>query len=147
MCFKQVSGLDLTEDMARYVDRGEAINLPSDLFGSCTQIVDVQQPVFDRGFDLVATLKAHGRITGLEAGGPADSAGLREGDHIKIDELPSHDSRVTLSYRVVANDGTERLIRYRPIGKTTVTFQQIILAPNLTPLQRSACARVMGGTH
>jgi len=139
---KRVSGVDLDDDIARYVDRGEAITLPSDLFGNCAQVVQASQPEFDRGFDIFATLKA-GRLTGLEPDGPAERAGLREGDKLVIDETPSRDSQKALTYKVVAPDGTERPVRYLPTGKESVSFQRLAPNPNLTPAERLKCRRTM----
>ncbi|HEY5007003.1 MAG TPA: hypothetical protein VII42_03305 [Caulobacteraceae bacterium] len=139
---RRVSGIDLDDDIARYVDRGEAITLPSDLFGGCVQVIQASQPEFDRGFDIFATLKA-GRLTGLEPGGPADRAGLRTGDKLVIDESPSRNSQKALTYKVVAADGTERPVRYLPVGKGSVSFQRLALDPNLTPAERLQCRRTM----
>jgi predicted metalloprotease with PDZ domain len=126
---KRVTDMDLSADLGRYVDKGEPITLDSGLFGPCAAVESVTQPVFDRGFDLEATLRAHGRLTGLEPGGPADKAGLKEGDKLRIDEIPTHDSRVTLSYRVDDGNGRSHTVSYRPEGKASITFQQLALKP------------------
>lgn len=129
---RRVTGLNLAADLARYVDQGEALTLARDAFGPCMDVVETTQPVFDRGFDLDATFSAGGRVTGLEPGGPAEQAGLRAGDKIRIDEIPTHDSRVTLSYRVDDGGGRSHTVRYRPEGRTTVTFQQLALKRGAT---------------
>jgi len=98
---RQAAGLDLAPDIARYVDQGATIVLPADLFGGCGRIETVSQPLFDRGFDFWATARNGWRVTGLEAGGPAERAGLRDGQVIRVDEIPSHDSQTPLTYRVV----------------------------------------------
>jgi len=122
---KRLTGLDLTDDLGRFIDRGESLSLGPDTLGACVTVNIVTQPVFDRGFDLHATFKAHGVLTGLESGGPAEKAGLREGDKLRIDETPTNDSRVTLSYRVDDGDGQSHTVSYRPIGTGTVSFQQL----------------------
>lgn len=124
---KRLTGLDLAADYSRYVDAGEALAVPPDAFGPCIEVVPVTQPVFDRGFDLDATFAAGGRVMGLEPGGPAERAGLKGGDRIRIDEIPTNDSRVTLTYEVDEGGGRRRTIRYRPEGGTMVTFQQLVL--------------------
>jgi predicted metalloprotease with PDZ domain len=126
---RRLTGIDLSGDLARYVDRGEALSLTDGMFGPCVTVESVTQPVFDRGFDFNATLRTHGRLTGLEAGGPADKAGLKEGDKLRIDEIPTNDSRATLSYRVDDGNGRSHTVSYRPEGKETVTFQQLALKP------------------
>jgi predicted metalloprotease with PDZ domain len=129
---KRLTGLDLGADYARYVDAGEALAVAPDAFGPCIEVVSVTQPVFDRGFDLDATLAAGGRVTGLAPGGPAERAGLKAGDKIRVDEIPSNDSRVVLSYEVDEGGGRRHTIRYRPEGKASVTFQQLALKPGRT---------------
>jgi predicted metalloprotease with PDZ domain len=124
---KRLTGLDLSADYIRYADGGEALIAASDAFGPCIEVISVTQPVFDRGFDLQATLKGGGRVAGLEPGGPAERAGLRAGDKIRVDEIPTSDSRVTLSYEVDEGGGRRRTVRYRPEGRTSVTFQQLAL--------------------
>ena len=130
---KRLTGVDLGPDIDRFVDKGDALVLAPGTFGACVNVQDVTQPVFDRGFDLDATFHAHGHVAGLEAGGPADKAGLKAGDKIRIDEIPTHDSRVTLSYRVDDGGGQSHWVRYHPEGATTVTFQQLSLKPGGSP--------------
>ena len=126
---RQVAGMDLSDDIARHVDRGELPLLPADAFGPCVRVIEVTRPTFDHGFDFVATLKAHGQLTGLEPGGPAARAGLREGDKLHFDETYSNDSSLALSYGIDNPDGTRRTVTYRPEGAGSVTFQQLALVP------------------
>ncbi len=138
---RRVAHTDLAGDLARLVDRGEALELPPGAFGPCVRLARVTQPAFDRGFNFGDTLRAHGRLTGLEPGGPADRAGLREGDKLLIDEIPTHDSRVTLTYRVDEGGGKRMTVSYRPLGKASVTFQQLEFRPG--GRARAACVRAM----
>jgi hypothetical protein len=133
---KQVSGVDLYVDIARYVDRGELPLLPADTFGPCIRVIQVTRPVFDHGFDFLATLKAHGRLTGLELGGPAENAGLREGDRPHFDEVYSNDSSSALSYSVDDADGTRHKVSYKPEGRRRVTIQQLELLSTSTANDR-----------
>lgn len=133
---RRVAGVDLGHDLDAYVDKGEDLVIDKDLFGPCLTVETVTQPVFDRGFDLDATFRAHGKVTGLEPGGPAERAGLKAGDKVRIDEIPTHDSRVTLSYRVDDGNGRGHVVIYHPEGRAMVSFQQ--LKPAITDLE--ACA-------
>lgn len=143
---RQVTGVDLEADVRRHVDAGERIELPAGLFGDCGRVVEVRQPSFERGFDLMATFRNRRQVTGLVPGGPAERAGLREGDRIRISEIPSRDSQKPLSYRVVDEAGTVlRTITYLPVGRGEVRFQRFELARGLTPSARQACVRMLSG--
>jgi predicted metalloprotease with PDZ domain len=142
----QVTGVNLEQDIRRRVEEGERIELPADLFGDCGRLVEVRQPVFERGFDLMATFRNRRQVVGLVPGGPAERAGLREGDRIRISEIPSHDSRKPLSYRVVDEAGTVlRTVTYLPVGQGEVRFQRFELTKGLSTAGRQACARMLSG--
>ena len=127
---RRVTGVDLSDEIARHVDKGELPVLPEDAFGPCVRVVQVSRPVFDHGFDFLATLKAHGHLTGLVPGGPADRAGLHEGERLHFDETYGNDSSAPLTYGVDNADGTRRTVSYRPEGQARVTIQQLVLAPS-----------------
>jgi len=142
----QATGVNLEADVRRRVDKGERIELPADLFGGCGRLVEVRQPAFERGFDLMATFRNKRQVVSLVPGGPAERAGLREGDRIRISEIPSHDSQKPLTYRVVDEAGAVlRTITYLPIGKGEVRFQKFELTMGLSPAGRQACARMLSG--
>jgi predicted metalloprotease with PDZ domain len=142
---REATGLDIAPDLARYVDAGALIELPANLLGDCGAFDTVTQPVFDRGFDILATIRNNRRLTGLEADGPAERSGLREGDAIHMDEVPSHDSQTPLTYRVEQPGGSLRTITYKPEGKGTVSFQRFTLNPKLDEPGRRRCGEVLAG--
>jgi predicted metalloprotease with PDZ domain len=142
---RQTAGIELGADLGRYVERGEAITLPPDLFAGCGVVEWTSQPAFDRGFDLAATLNNGRRVTGLKVGGPAARAGLREGDRIRVSELPWPDSQTVLTYRVIQADGTERAVSYKPEGAGTVTFQRFRLNAGLNAADRERCRALISG--
>ena len=144
---RAATSLDIRPELARYVDAGKEIVLPGDLLGSCGRFETVTQPVFDRGFDIVATWRNAKRLTGLEPGGPAERAGLREGDRLGIDEVPSHDSQTPLTYRVSTADGGERTITYKPEGTGMISFQRFQLSPSLDAAGRGRCRAVLAGSR
>ena len=139
---RRLTGVDLSREFEEYVIQGNDIDLPPDAFGNCAEIKPHTQADFDRGFDLAATIRAHGILAGLEIGGPAERAGLHEGDRVRIDEVPTHDSRVILHYEAKTGEDPWRSVSYHPVGKGLVTFQQIELAP-VSASSFAACKRTM----
>jgi len=142
---RQASGVDLSDDLSTYIDQGAAITLPADLFGACGTFETVTQPPFDRGFDLMASVRNGKHLVGLEPGGPAERAGLREGNHLGIDEVITHNSQLPLTYKVDQPDGTRRAITYKPEGQGTVTFQRLRLNASLDAAGEARCRRVLTG--
>lgn len=130
------AGLDPRPLLARHIDSGVPIVLPAALFGACARIATVDVAIFDPGFDRDASAKA-GRFAGVDPGGPAYAAGLRDGMR-RIARVGGSegDSRVPLSYRI-ADEAGERVIAWLPAGKTRVAVQQVTLADPLPP----GCAR------
>jgi predicted metalloprotease with PDZ domain len=49
--YRQVSGVDLSPDLAKYVESGATVQLPADLYGGCAAVATLDIPAFDRGFD------------------------------------------------------------------------------------------------
>lgn len=142
---KEIAGLDITQDLARYVDAGEPVVLPADLFGTCARIVTENRRTFDRGWDPEATGKAGNRITGLKPDSPAYAAGLRDGMQVVRREAGVvGDARVEYGLRVQAGDG-ERLIRFMPEGKGTFSQRQIVITPDLDAAARKTCEARIGG--
>jgi predicted metalloprotease with PDZ domain len=139
---RDVFGVDVAEDLARHIDRAEPVVLPADVFGACATVETITRPEFSRGFDIEATSRAGNLITGLDPASPAYAAGLREGMRILQRVSGSiGDSSVELVYRM-DDGGTERIIRYLPQGRATITFQRVTLAPGADTAE---CARVMSG--
>jgi predicted metalloprotease with PDZ domain len=143
---RQATGIDLADDIAVYVQAGRRLALPADLFGDCGRVEEAEQPSFERGFDLRATFRNGWHVVGLIPGSAADRAGLRNGDRIKIDEIPSHDSQTPLTYRVVdPAGGPDRIVTYRPEGSGRVRFQRFVLAAGMDAGQRETCRRRLSG--
>lgn len=142
---KDVAGLDIAQDYARYVDAGEPVALPADLFGNCARIVTESRRRFDRGWDPEATAKAGNIVTGLKPDSPAYAAGLREGMRmVRREAGVVGDSRVEYAVRVQAAAG-ERIIRFKPEGRESFTVREIVVAPGLDEVARKTCAARIGG--
>lgn len=128
-------GFDARPMIERYITRGEPIELPSDLFGSCARVVTTAVPVFDPGFDARASVKA-GSFQGVDPDGPAYAAGLRNG-MIRLARLSNdQDSRVPLTFRV-RNGNSERTLSWLPAGKQRIGIQEVRLA---SPFPSTAAA-------
>jgi predicted metalloprotease with PDZ domain len=133
-------GLDVADDLTRFIDSGETIALPPDTFGPCATLTATPQPVFDRGFDSDATAKA-GVVVGVAPGSAAYEAGLRNGmKPIAREGGRLGDSTVPYVLRV-DDGGGERTIRYLPAGKGTVRMQRVVLEPGAGP----ECGATLGG--
>lgn len=142
--FEKVAGRPALSDIDRYQVRGETLILPADTF-ACLPLETVIQPGFDVGFDPDATA-TQGVFAGVDPAGPAYAAGLRDGmKRLGREGGAANDSSVELAYRVADAAGVERVIRYKPEGKTRVTFQRLSVPPTLTPDQRQACVRTLAG--
>jgi predicted metalloprotease with PDZ domain len=121
-------GLDVKPDIERYVVRGEPITLDANSFGPCFHVETVTTPVFDRGFDSAATTRADNVVTGLRPDSPAYAAGLREGMKITA-RVAGEPGNPALEYGLSVKDGAgERVIRFMPVGKGTLTSQKLVKA-------------------
>lgn len=122
-------GLDVSNDLARYLDEGQTIYLPSSAFGSCFRLVRREQAVYDRGWDQQATSAAGGVITGLREDTPAWRAGVRNGMRVLARSFDhSNDSTVDFTVRVSLTDGSERDFHFKPEGKDRLTTQRMALS-------------------
>ncbi len=137
--------VDLAPDLDRWINKGETVTLPPDAFGGCLAVESITRPVFDRGFD-TATSRARGVITGVSPDGPAYAAGLRDGMK-RLDAKGGEfgNSSVEIEYLVSDVDGVQRSIRFKPEGKTMLSFQRIIAPTGLTPEARAACVNAVAG--
>jgi predicted metalloprotease with PDZ domain len=138
-------GLDVRDDLARVMDRGETAQLPPDAFGPCLPIHEVRLPSYDSGFE-VSDADNKRTITGVKPGSPAYAAGLRDGMlFVRREAGVRGDSRVAYRLRVL-DGGAERVISFQPVGQGMETLQEIVLPNNLTPQQRQACVAQAAGT-
>jgi predicted metalloprotease with PDZ domain len=140
----KLSEVDVTEDIRRFIEEGETIALPPDIWSPCGVVTTAEVAEFDLGFKGRRTLENGGVVVGVDPDGPAHAAGLRDGMRIlDFKAGVSRDSRVPLTYRVVV-DGVVREIIYRPEGKRRVALQELKLRA-LDDAGRKACAASLGG--
>lgn len=139
-------GGDLGPDLRRLVDQGTPVLLPADLFGDCARVATTETRAFDRGFDSASTNASGGVVNGVDPRGPAYAAGLRNGMRIvaRLSPAVDNDPRVELMYQVIDRSGA-KVIRYRPQGSRPILLQEVVLTPAMSPDQRAACIRTLGG--
>jgi predicted metalloprotease with PDZ domain len=143
--YSALGGGDLAADYKRYVDGGATVVLPKDMFGDCAEVATVQLPTYDRGFDETATSHSGGVVKGVETSGPAYAAGLRNGMRI-VGHTAADDSNPQADLVYQVQDGNAvKLIKYKPLGRNSITMQKIELAQNMTPEKRAACTKRMAG--
>lgn len=131
-------GFDGRQLINHYISKGEPIELPADLFGSCAIVATASVPTFDPGFDPEASARAHS-FQGVDPDGPAYAAGLRNG-MVRVARLKSDpDSRVPLEYRV-RDDRSERVLRWLPTGKRKIEVQEVRLAPGFAAKDQPSCS-------
>jgi predicted metalloprotease with PDZ domain len=141
---RERTGLDVEADLERYARQGEPLLLPADLLGDCARLVTERRRGYDRGSAAAATREAGGLITGVAPDGPAYAAGMRDGMRlIRRESGKVGDSTVELAYRVSDENG-ERLIRYRPEGKSEFEVQRLELTAD-GPEREALCRARLGG--
>ena len=139
-------GVDVTGDIERFIEKGETVALPSDVWGKCGPVSTAEIAEFDRGFDGRRTMANHNIVVGVDPNGPAVAAGLRDGMLIlRLDLSQGGDSRVPLLYRVAEGEHV-REIRYLPQGKRRVSIQELLLKGDFTDDERKTCAARLAGT-
>lgn len=142
--FKAVSGRSPLGEIDRYQTRGETLTLADGDF-ACLAVRTVTQPGWSLGFDPEATAEK-GAFAGVDPAGPAYAAGLRDGmKRIKREGGAMNDSSVEIAYTVTDAVGRQQVIRYKPEGGNTVTFQRLSIPQGLTPAQQAACVKTLSG--
>lgn len=138
-------GLALGGDIQRYVENGEAVLLPEDVFAPCGVVRTTEAPRFHRGFDIEATSANNNIITGLNPASPAYAAGLRDGMQI-VTRPRGEVGNAEIEFEYIVRDGdAERSIAFYPRGEGTFTLQTFELAPNLESERLAQCRAVLAG--
>ena len=138
-------GLALGDDIQRYVENGEALLLPEDVFAPCGVVRTQEAPRFHRGFDIERTSANNNIVTGLDPASPAYAAGLRDG--MQILRRPRGEvGNAEVEFEYVVRDGeTERTIAFYPRGEGTFTLQTFELASDLEGERLARCRAVLAG--
>jgi predicted metalloprotease with PDZ domain len=137
--------VNVSGDVARYVERGEPIAMPDDVFAPCGTLATRTAPVFSRGFDIEATQAHNNVISGVDPDLPAYAAGLRDGMVlVRRDHGAIGDAEQEIAY-VVRDGPTERTIAYMPRGHGSFTTQTLTIDPHLAGDQFTRCTATLAG--
>jgi hypothetical protein len=101
-------------DIHRYIDQGEVFAFGPGSLGPCFTGQTLRVPTWRLGFE-VASLASR-VIAGVQPGGPAEAAGLRDGMHLLGHSLVPGDPTQPVWLQVQAEDGSRQEIRYLPGG-------------------------------
>lgn len=138
-------GVDIAPDVARYLDAGAPVDLPADAFGPCVRVETMEQPVFERGWDVRATRAAGNVIKGLDHDSNAYRAGLRDGMHL-LRRVSGRTGDSSVDYVVEVRDGDAvRTIGFRPEGSVRLRVQRIVPDAARMAATPDMCAASLAG--
>jgi predicted metalloprotease with PDZ domain len=141
------AGVDLRPDITRYVDHGEVVDLPAELFGGCVQARVTTSPAYDTGFDVEGSIAAH-TIRGVRRRGPAWNSGLRNGMALASWRYRAGDTTQQVEFTVRTGKGRRartRTIAYWPYGDEDAVNRKLQLTPGLSADEIAACGRRLSG--
>ena len=139
---REMAGIDFQPLIDRHITRGEAVALPSAVFGKCMTVTTLNVPAYERGFEVEGIGKP---VTKVDPASRAYAAGIREGMIIVGRESgKSGDSGIENAYRVKDAAG-ERVIRYLPAGKEAIAIQQVQVKPGIKAAAATRCSREISG--
>lgn len=121
------------ERIQAVVERGEMLELPADLFSPELAVEQVAMAPYVTGFDVSASSRDR-LVSGVQAGGPAAAAGLRDGMKIEAMSIYHGDltKPITLTVREPRPDGadqTARTIEFMPHGPSVTAPRLKMIAP------------------
>jgi predicted metalloprotease with PDZ domain len=139
-----VAQIDLRPEIDRYAVKGELVELPEDMFGGCLYIRTNRRPTFDAGLDLAASTAAKA-LKGVQRGGPAWLAGLRNGQKVDGIDAKAGDTQRQITVKVRDKRGRTKSVVYWPYGDAFSETHDLKLKPSMKPAELAACGKKMGG--
>ncbi|WP_260580717.1 hypothetical protein [Sphingopyxis sp. PET50] len=130
--------------IARHIDQGVPIVLAPDSFAPCGTLEARSTPAWTPGF-AVSALRGDMRVIGgVEEGGPAWKAGLRDG--MKALGWSIYANDMTKEIEITIDDGGKpREVKYLPVGDRQVHYQELVLRPLSSDAERALCLKRLGG--
>lgn len=101
-------------DIQRYIEQGEVFNFGPGSLGPCFIGQTMRVPTWQLGFEPASLLRRV--VAGVQPGGPAEAAGLRNGMRLLGHSLVPGDPTQPVRLQVQAEDGSRQEIRYLPGG-------------------------------
>jgi hypothetical protein len=127
-------------DLTEHIDRGVPFGFAAGSLGPCFRLASVRLPEWRLGFDRNAL--ATGVVSGVEPGGPAEAAGLRDGMAIRSHRVVHGDVEQPVWLQVAAADGTLQTISYTAAGTRQRELPRY--QPVAQALQQPACQGWLG---
>jgi len=127
-------------DINRFIERGETFAFGPTTLGPCFIGQTVRVPSWALGFDSGSL--ASQVVAGVQPGGPADAAGLRDGMRLLGHSLVPGDTTQAVRLQVQAADGSRQDISYLPAGEPVrelARYQSVAQA-----MQQPACLGWLG---
>jgi hypothetical protein len=103
-------------DITRQIERGERFSFEADSLGPCFVGQRLQVPAWRLGFD--ADSLSRQIVRGVEPGGPAEGAGLRDGMALAGHLMTPGDATQPVQLQVREADGSLRTIAFLPAGES-----------------------------
>jgi len=109
-------------ELARIVEAGSAIPAAEDALGTCVRGSANETAPFHLGFDLAASTAAS-TVTGVEPGGPAFQAGLRDGQRLSGRLSVYNNQPDKMAIVTIQTGDTRQAIEYYPRGGPVMLVQ------------------------
>lgn len=137
---RAVLGDQPLRDINRYIEQGEVFAFGPGSLGPCFTGQAQRVPTWRLGFE-VASLASR-VMAGVQTGGPAEAAGLRDGMRLLGHSLVPGDPTQPVWLQVQAEDGSRQEIRYLPGGDPVRELPRYQPVPQA--MQQPACLGWLG---
>lgn len=139
-------GVTVRPSLDRFIERGEAIVLPVDLFAPCGRLEEVEGGPFALGFEIAGEGNNPRVVANLDPKSNAYAAGLRDGMQLQMFSASLGDPMTPAQVVVRHADGREESFSYLPQdSRRRFMFQRLVLADLSLPQVRASCVARLSG--